>query len=102
MADALILEFDGFGAETYERVNGELGIEMETGEGNWPAGLVTHSGAATEGGFVVFEIWRSKADQERFMEERLGPALQAGGVEAPPSRIEWLELAASHHHPEQG
>lgn len=102
MAEALILEFDGFGADTYERVNNELGIEMETGEGNWPEGLVSHTGAAKDSGFVVFEIWRSKADQERFMEERLAAALQAGGVEAPPSRIEWLGLAASHHHPEQG
>jgi len=102
MADALILEFEGFGTDTYERVNGELGIEMETGEGDWPAGLVSHTGAAKDGGFVVFEIWRSKQDQERFMEERLAQALQAGGVEAPPSRVEWLDLAASHNHPEQG
>jgi len=102
MADALILEFDGLDADTYERVNGELGIDMATGEGNWPEGLVTHTGAAKDGGFVVFEIWRSKADEERFMEERLGAALQAGGVDAPPSRVEWLDLAASHYHPEQG
>lgn len=102
MADALILEFEGFGADTYERVNDELGIDMETGEGEWPAGLVTHVGAAREGGFVVYEVWRSKGDQERFMEERLAPALQAGGVEGPPSRAEWLDLTASHYHPEQG
>ena len=102
MADALILEFDGFGAETYERVNGELGIDMQTGEGDWPEGLVSHIGAAREGGFVVFEVWRSQADQERFMAERLGAALQAGGVAAPPSRVEWLDLTAHHDHPEQG
>jgi len=102
MADALILEFDGLGMDTYERVNGELGIDMETGEGDWHEGLVNHVGAAKDGGFVVFEIWRSKADEERFMEERLGAALQAGGVDAPPSRVEWLDLAASHYHPEQG
>ena len=102
MADGLILEFDGFGADTYRRVNDELGIDMESGEGNWPEGLVSHTGAARDGGFVVFEVWRSQGDQERFMEERLGPALQAGGVDSPPSRVEWLELAAHHFHPEQG
>lgn len=101
MADGLILEFDGFGADTYERVNGELGIDMESGEGNWPEGLVSHTGAEREGGFLVFEVWRSKADQERFMEERLAPALDAGGVAAPPSRAEWLGLAAHHERPEQ-
>ena len=44
------------------------------------------------------EIWESRADQERFMADRLGKALQEGGVDAPPSRAEWLDLAA-HHHP---
>jgi hypothetical protein len=99
--DGLILEFDGFGADTYEKVNDALGIDMETGEGDWPEGLVSHIGAARDGGFVVFEAWRSKADQERFMEERLAAALRAGGVDAPPSRVEWLELTAHHEHPEQ-
>jgi hypothetical protein len=30
MADALILEFEGFGVDVYERVNNELGIDMGT------------------------------------------------------------------------
>lgn len=98
MADALILEFDGFGIEEYERVNDRLGIDMETGEGPWPDGLLTHSAASKDGGFVIYEVWASKADQERFMQERLGRAMQEGGVEGPPARTEWLELA-SHHNP---
>ena len=28
------------------------------------------------------------------MAERLGPALQAGGITEPPARVQWLELAA--------
>lgn len=90
MADALILEFDGLGAEDYERVNGNLGIDMQSGEGDWPEGLQMHTAATKPGGMVIYEIWASKADQERFMEDRLGRALQEGGVEGPPSRSEWL------------
>lgn len=30
------------------------------------------------------------------MAERLGPALQAGGVTGPPTRVEWLDFAAHH------
>ena len=71
MADGLILEFDGFGVDVYERVNNELGVDMRTGEGDWPDGMIAHSGGAKEGGWVVFEVWRSRADQERFMAERL-------------------------------
>lgn len=98
MADALILEFEGVGIEEYERVNDKLGIDMQSGTGDWPAGMQVHSGARKDGGFVVYEVWASKADQERFMEERLGRALQEGGIEGPPSRMEWLDLAA-HHNP---
>jgi hypothetical protein len=44
------------------------------------------------------EVWESQEHQQRFMEGRLGPAMQDGGITGPPGRVEWLELAA-HHHP---
>jgi hypothetical protein len=98
MAEAIILEFAGLDVEDYNRVNEVLGIDPRSGQGDWPEGLLSHTGAATADGWVVFEIWDSKASQEGFMEGRLGRALKEGGVEDPPSRMEWLELAA-HHNP---
>lgn len=94
MAEGLVLEFEGFGRDRYEAVNGELGIDIETGAGDWPAGLLFHAGGAKPGGWVVFEIWESKADQEAFMNGRLGKALQDAGVTGPPSRAEWLDIAS--------
>ncbi len=94
MAKGLILEFDGIGIAEYKAVNGRLGIDMASGQGDWPAGLVFHAGGEKPGGFVVFEVWESQEDQERFMNGRLGRALQEGGVNAPPSRVEWIDLAA--------
>jgi hypothetical protein len=94
MAEGLILEFDGVGRSDYDAVNAQLGLDPETGAGDWPPGLLFHSGGAKPGGWVVFEVWDSKASQARFMNERLGAALQAGGIEGPPARVEWLELAA--------
>ncbi len=92
MPEGLILEFYGFGRETYEAVNDRLGIEVD-GTGNWPDGLLVHVGAEKEaGGFLVFEVWESKAAQQAFMDERLGAALQAAGV-GPPARAEWLAVA---------
>jgi len=96
MAEGLILEFDGFGRETYDAVNERLGIDQDSGQGDWPAGLVFHAGAGKPGGWVVFEIWESRQDQERFMNDRLGRALQEAGATGPPARAEWLELAAYH------
>ncbi len=98
MADGLILEFDGFGIEKYEQVNGLLGIDMNSGVGDWPAGMLAHTGGAKDGGWVVFEVWASQADQEAFMRDRLGPALAEAGMEGPPARMEWIEVAA-HRSP---
>lgn len=97
MAEALILEFEGFGVDEYERVNAVLGIDMQTGEGPWPEGLLLHSASSKPGGFVIYELWASKEDQERFMDERLGKAMQEGGVEGPPARTEWLDVKAHHN-----
>ena len=94
MAQGLILEFDGIGKREYEAVNGRLGIDPETGQGDWPAGLAFHAGGEKPGGLVVFEVWESQAAQAAFMNDRLGRALQEGGINAPPSRVEWIELAA--------
>ncbi len=94
MAEGLILEFDGLGVEQYQRVSGLLDIDMESGEGDWPAGLLTHVGGAKEGGWIVFELWSSRAEQEQFLAERLGPALAEAGIEGPPARMEWIEVEA--------
>ncbi len=98
MAAGLILEFDGVGLEEYEAVNRHLGIDMNSGQGDWPAGLLFHAGGAKPGGWVVFEVWESQDAQAAFMNDRLGHALAAGGISGPPSRVEWLDLAA-HHTP---
>jgi hypothetical protein len=96
MAEGLILEFDGVGRSQYEAVNEKLGIDPETGEGEWPAGVQFHAGGAKPGGWVVFEVWESRQAQQEFMNNRLGRALQEGGISEPPSRVEWLDLAAAH------
>jgi hypothetical protein len=94
MAMGLILEFDGVGRDDYLAVNRALGVDMTTGTGDIPAGLTYHAAGAKPGGWVVLEVWDSQESQQRFMQERLGRALQEGGVNAPPTRVEWIELTA--------
>ena len=38
MPEALILEFTGVSEAEYAAVNKQLGIDMHTGQGDWPAG----------------------------------------------------------------
>jgi hypothetical protein len=101
MSELLILEFEGFGAKDYERVNEILGINQDTGDGDWPAGLHTHLAGPTEGGgWLVVEVWETQADQDEFMNSRLGPALAQAGVTGPPKRAEWSKPRA-HHTPKK-
>jgi len=100
MALAVILEFNGVGRETYDAVNRKLGIDTTRPTSDWPSGLLFHAAGAKPKGWVVFEVWESKDAQERFMNGRLGRALADGGISGPPSRVEWLDLAA-HTVPEQ-
>jgi hypothetical protein len=91
MSDALLLEFSGVSADQYREVNSILGIDPETGGGDWPDGLQSHTGALNGDSFLVFEVWDSQQSQEAFMSSRLGPALGQGGV-GQPSRMEWFSV----------
>jgi hypothetical protein len=96
MAAALVLEFDDVDAAKYAAVNKALGIDMHTGKGDWPAGLLSHAGGTTgDSGFAVVEVWESKDAQAAFMNDRLGAALGSVGVGAP-ARITWVDLIAHH------
>jgi len=83
----IVIAFEGVDADQYWAVNEKLGINPD-GTGDWPAGIVSHAGGPTTTGWVVAEIWNSKADQEAFMASRLGPALAEVGLPAPSQIIE--------------
>ncbi|MCW2762076.1 MAG: hypothetical protein JWR85_2277 [Marmoricola sp.] len=95
MSEALILEFSGVTTAQYRDVNQALGIDPETGTGDWPDALASHTGASSADGLVVFEIWDSREAQGEFMSSRLGPALGQVGVPEP-TRVEWLSLEGHH------
>jgi uncharacterized protein (DUF927 family) len=98
MAELFVLEFEGFGEDLYKKVNEGLGIDMNSGQGDWPPGLLVHSAGKTANGWTVVEVWDSRQAQEDFMKERLGAALQQAGVDKPPTKAEWTSLHA-HHQP---
>jgi hypothetical protein len=96
MTAGLLLEFDGMGRESYDAVNERLGIDQETGTATgrraccfMPVGPGRAAEWASRSG-----VWEE--DQQRFMDARLGRALQEGGITGPASRVEWLDLAAYH------
>jgi hypothetical protein len=50
MPEVLILEFTGVSEGEYAAVNKHLGIDMQTGQGDWPAGLLSHAAGIAEDG----------------------------------------------------
>jgi hypothetical protein len=96
MSEALFFEFTGVSADDYQAVNAILGLDPVTGSGDWPAGLLSHTGAAGTGGsLMVFELWDSQESQGAFMASRLGPALAQAQLPEP-TRLEWLSVLGHH------
>jgi hypothetical protein len=93
MPVGLILRFAGQSVADYEAVNAKLGIDPKTGAGEWPEGLLCHAGGMADGALVVMEVWESREAQGRFMQGRLGRALQEGGVTAVPE-VTWIDLVS--------
>ena len=88
MSYGLVLVFEGVSEKDYWAVNANLGITQGSDEG-YPEGMIAHTGGPTDGGgWVVIEMWTSKAAQEAFMATRLGAALAAAGLNAPSQVIE--------------
>ena len=76
-------------------VNDKLGFDMNRGQVDWPAGIMSHGAGPIAGGWVVSEVWESKAAQEAWMANELGPALAAVGVAAP-VRVMEIDLVSYH------
>ncbi len=92
---ALVYEFQGVTDGHYAAVSRHLGIDPETGQGDWPPGLISHAaGTADDGTFIVSEVWSSRDDQAAW-EMKLAPALAANGVTVVP-RVRWVPLTAHH------
>jgi hypothetical protein len=70
-------------------------------EGDWPTGMIFHTAGWDEDRkvFRIFDVWETREDSQRFMDERVGPIMQelAGDRPAPgppPDRQYFYEL---HH-----
>jgi hypothetical protein len=90
MAELVVIEVECDPA-LYPKVNAVLGLDPETGAGDWPKGLLTHISGGGPGKIFVVEAWESRADQDSWMASTLGPALGRVGVPQP-TRMEWFDL----------
>ncbi len=80
MAVGLWISFADGTQEQYDAVNAHLGVEQDP-----PEGLVFHAAGPMEGGWNAIDFWESREHFDRFLGERLGPAIQELGDKAPPN-----------------
>jgi hypothetical protein len=97
MAEVVVIEFSAPDAVSiYHRVNKILGWEGTPDAEHWPAGMLSHVAAESDGKLAVVEVWQSQADQAAFMESQLGPAFAEAQVPEP-TRVEWFAGVTDIH-----
>jgi hypothetical protein len=79
MAVGIRIKLEGVNAAMFDQL--EAAIDAR---GNRPQGLIFHASGPIEGGWGVLDFWESRADFDRFAQERIGPAMAASGASAQP------------------
>jgi hypothetical protein len=82
MAIGLIIKLRGIGADKYDAVQKEMGLDTPASQ--WPNGLISHVAGPSGRDWVVVDIWQSQAHFDKFMGSTLGPTLaKVGGMPQP-------------------
>jgi hypothetical protein len=75
MAVGVLTAAPEFTKEIYDAVTEKMFGHSPMSEGDSPEGLIVHSAGQGDQGYYVYDIWESREAFERFMEQKLGPAL---------------------------
>jgi len=85
MAIMMILEWEGVTPEQYAKVNDLMGIHSDA---DAPDGLISHAAGIDENGeLTIVDLWESEQQLGKFVETRLGPALEGAGIPESQPRI---------------
>jgi hypothetical protein len=74
-----VVTLPGLDADSFRAADERI---LEGGEP--PSGITFHVNGPGEGGWCVIDAWESKAERDRFLEERIKPATQDAGLAGPP------------------
>lgn len=76
MAVGMLLAGEAVTKDTYTQVTEKMFGSYPMREDQSPDGLILHTAGQSEQGWYVYDIWESKEQFQRFVESKLGPALQ--------------------------
>ena len=93
MAVGVLVEMPGLTQVDFERVTEKLFGHYPMRPTDAPEGLILHSAGPSEGGWYVYDIWKSKEDFERFGDEQIGPAVRkVMGRDDPQQEVQFFEI----------
>jgi hypothetical protein len=80
----------------HDTTNYDAIVEVMGVRENPPEGCIVHTaGALPDGGFRIFDVWETREHFERFMQDRLMPAVKevvGDAADAPPPSMTIYEL----------
>ena len=88
MAVAVICTFPGGTTETYDDAVKALGLSA----GGQHPGALFHWVAKTDSGIQVTDVWESREEFDRFLQEQVIPASMQAGLPEP--RLEFVDVHA--------
>jgi hypothetical protein len=82
MAVGMLLAGEGVTEESYRQLTEEMFGGYPMREEQAPEGCLIHTAGQGEQGWYIFDIWESKEHIQRFVDEKLGPAMVSTGAAA--------------------
>jgi hypothetical protein len=80
MAVGMLLAGEGVSEESYRQLTEAMFGNYPMREDQSPAGLLVHTAGPGDQGWYVYDLWASQEDFQRFVDEKLGPAIEALGT----------------------
>jgi hypothetical protein len=84
MAVGMLQNLQGVTKDQYDQVNMKMFGQSPPPTDQLPDGLIVHSAGPSEGGWYIYDIWKSREAFQRFMDEQLSPAVREAFGDMPP------------------
>src|SRR5438067_10573368 len=80
MAVGMLLAGEGVTKDSYRQLTETMFGNYPMREDQSPDGLIVHTAGESDQGWYVYDLWDSKEHFQRFVEQKLGPAMEEIGA----------------------
>ena len=80
MAVGMLLAGEAITGDTYKQLTEAMFGAFPMPESEAPEGLILHTAGESDQGWYVYDVWESQGHFQRFVENKLGPAMAASGA----------------------